>query len=215
MRRAALFGLAMICVAAAWRPAPISALASTRYAGGEADVMAWTQARMEQDIEAVRRFRPGFTFWQYVFTTPDGSVIYASAQDGRVIARFPENGDWLRGARFEEGALSSLLTGQSLARRLTDRRDQVAALLEDQVGPVVHNPTPPTSRTDNRKGRLVYPANGDRNKLDFSFSDPSCINDQSGERECNTRAQETKVQPDSAIALQLSKTRDGLRCRRI
>jgi hypothetical protein len=140
MRRAALLGLAMICVAA-WRPAPSSAYERARYTGGEEDVMAWTHARMEEDIAAVRRFRPGFTFWQYVFTTPDGTVLYASAEDGRVIARFPENGDWMRGARFEEGALSSLLTGQSLARRLTDRRDQVAALLEDQVGPVVHNPT--------------------------------------------------------------------------
>jgi hypothetical protein len=140
MRRAALLGLVVTCVAAA-RPAPASALVRTAASGGEADVMAWTQARLAEDMVAVRRFRPGFTFWQSIFTTPDGSVLYARAQDGAVIARFPENGDWMRSARFEDGALSSLLTNTRLARRLTDRRDQVAALLESQVGPVMHNPT--------------------------------------------------------------------------
>jgi hypothetical protein len=133
----------MTCVALG-RPAVASALVRTEASVGdlgEEDVMAWTHQRMAEDMAAVQRFRPGFTFWQDVFTTPDGSVIYASAEDGRVLARFPANGDWLRNARFEDGALSSLLTNTRLARRLTDRRDQVAALLESQVGPVVHNPT--------------------------------------------------------------------------
>jgi hypothetical protein len=120
-------------------PAPARALDPR--VEGEEDVIAWTTARMAEDMAAIRRFRPGYTFWQYVFTTPDGSVIYASAEDGRVLARFPESGDWARSARFEDGALSSLLSDQRLARRLEDRRDQVAELLESQVGPVVHNPT--------------------------------------------------------------------------
>jgi hypothetical protein len=135
MRRAVLFGFAVLFVVAS---APAPARART---GGEEDIMAWTTARLADDVAAVRKYRPGYSFWQYVFTTPDGTVLYARAEDGRVVARFPENGDWLRGADFENGALSSLLTSTRLARRLTDRRDQVAALLESQVGPVVHNPT--------------------------------------------------------------------------
>jgi hypothetical protein len=135
MRRAVLFGLVLLCAAA-----PDAAAAHDRFAEEE-NALSWTHARLARDLEAVARFRPGFTFWQYIFTTPDGAVLYASAEDGRLLARFPERGDWKRDARFEEGALSSLVSGASLARRLNDRRDQVAELLESRVGPVVHNPT--------------------------------------------------------------------------
>lgn len=139
MRRAALFGLAVLGVMA---PASASAIDRARVGEGkEEDALAWTHARLAEDIAAVERFRPGYTFWQHIFTTPDGAVLYASAQDGRVLARFPARGDWKRDARFEDGVLSSLLTEQRLAGRLTDRRDQVASLLESRVGPVVHNPT--------------------------------------------------------------------------
>ena len=125
----------MLCMTAA---APASALARDL---GEEEILAVTQARLAEDVAALRRFRPGYSFWQHVFTTPDGSVLYASAQDGHVLARFPERGDWTRSACFDDGALASLISEARLARRLTDRRDQVAKLFEARVGPVVHNPT--------------------------------------------------------------------------
>lgn len=136
MKRAALLGFAMLCVAS-------HASAHERVGEpSESDVLAFTSARLAADIAALERFRPGYSFWRHVFTTPDGSVLYASAEDGRVLARFPERGDWLRDATFEDGALANLLTETRLARRLTDRRDQVATLLEKELGgAVVHNPT--------------------------------------------------------------------------
>src|SRR5206468_8704592 len=39
---------------------------------------------------------------------------------------------------------------------------------------VVAKPNPPTSRTVSRKGRLVYPASGDRNKFDSNLRLPIC-----------------------------------------
>ena len=54
MRRAALLGLVMICVAVG-RPAPANALVRTDGSGGEADVMAWTHARLAEDMVAVQR----------------------------------------------------------------------------------------------------------------------------------------------------------------
>ena len=40
---------------------------------------------------------------------------------------------------------------------------------------VVARHRPPTSRSTSRNGRFVYPASGERNRLDFSWSDPNCI----------------------------------------
>ena len=138
MRRAVLLGLTLLSVSA---PTPTRALDRAHVIGEEDLALEWTHARFADDLRAVERFRPGYSFWQYVFTTPDGAVLYASVQDGHLIARFPERGDWTSGVQFEEGVLASLMTGERLARRLNDRRDQVATLLERRVGPVVHNPT--------------------------------------------------------------------------
>ena len=99
------------------------------------------RARLSEDLASLQEFRPGFAFWRYVFMIPDGEVLFGSAQDGRLLARFPVRGDWLQGARWEDVALAGVLDGSSLDRNVTHRRDQVAKLLEPAVGPVVHNPT--------------------------------------------------------------------------
>jgi hypothetical protein len=105
-------------------------------------------ARWQDDLSALQAFRPGYAFWQHIFVIPDGNIAFGSAVDGRLLAIFPSKGDWAREGTWMEPALEGVLAGQTLARKLDDRRDQVAALLEAVVGPVVHNPT---------RGRFVAP----------------------------------------------------------
>ncbi len=98
-------------------------------------------ARRRADVDAMRTFRPGYPFWRHVFTLPDHSIAYGSAVDGRLLVTFPARGDWTRHAVWADPALAGLLQGQPLAHRLSDRREQVAHLLERAAGPVLHNST--------------------------------------------------------------------------
>src|SRR5687768_13924917 len=54
------------------------------------------RARLQRDLVALNAYRPEFPFWRYIFTVPDGAVIFGSAVDGRLLATFPVAGDWLR-----------------------------------------------------------------------------------------------------------------------
>lgn len=107
-----------------------------------------TLGRLEADQAAMRQFRPGYAFWQHIFTIPDGSVAYGSAEDGRLLAVFPVRGDWRRDARWAEPSLIGAVNGQRLHNRITQRREQVAEILGDLAGPVVHNAT---------RGRFLAP----------------------------------------------------------
>src|SRR5688572_28699292 len=98
-------------------------------------------SRWEADVLAMEAYRPGYVFWQHIFTIPDGSIAFGSARDGRLLAIFPAKGDWLRDAAWTEGSLAPLLDGQQMPKDLDDRRALVASLLEPVVGPVLHNPT--------------------------------------------------------------------------
>jgi hypothetical protein len=98
-------------------------------------------SRFEQDLRAMERFRPGYSFWQHVFTVPDGSIVFASVADGRVLAIAPTKSDWTESVRWMDASLAHLLDGHRLPAKLDDRRDYLAGLLEDEVGPVTHNPT--------------------------------------------------------------------------
>jgi hypothetical protein len=100
-----------------------------------------TLTRWQSDLAAMQVNRPGYAFWQHIFTTPDGSIAFGSARDGRLLAIFPTRGDWVRDAAWTEGALAPLLDGQEMPKDLDDRRSLVASLLEPVVGPVLHNPT--------------------------------------------------------------------------
>jgi hypothetical protein len=97
--------------------------------------------RLQDDTAAMATYRPGYAFWQNIFTLPDGSIAFGSATDGRLLATFPVKGDWTREANWVEPSLATLLEGRELPRSLDDRRDVVARLLEGAVGPVLHNPT--------------------------------------------------------------------------
>ena len=103
-----------------------------------ADVAA---ARRRDDFAAMQEYRPGYPFWQHVFTLPDNSIAFGSATDGRLLALFPAKGEWTRRAKWTDPSLARVLDGQPLARKVGDRRDQVAELLERVSGPVVHNST--------------------------------------------------------------------------
>jgi len=106
------------------------------------------QARRNNDYETMLAFRPGYTFWRHIFTIPDGSIAFGTASDGRLLVVFPTRGDWIRDADWKDPSLSNLLAGRQLPRNLDRRRDLVAGLLEQRVGPVMHNPT---------RGRFLLP----------------------------------------------------------
>lgn len=101
----------------------------------------YTQARWDGDLAAMQAFRPGYSFWQHIFTIPDGAIAYGSAIDGRLLAVFPAKGDWARQGTFVEPSLATLLAARTLPLDLGKRRDEVAQWMESVVGPVVHNPT--------------------------------------------------------------------------
>ncbi len=98
-------------------------------------------ARRRDDFDAMQRFRPGYPFWQHVFTLPDHWIAFGSTVDGRLLATFPTKGDWTRQAVWADPALAHILEGRALARKLSERREQVALLLERVAGPVLNNST--------------------------------------------------------------------------
>jgi hypothetical protein len=102
---------------------------------------SFAHARFQADLETVQTFRPAYTFWQHIFTIPDGRIVFGSAKDGRLLATFPSTGNWTRDAAWEDPELAGVLTDRALPSRLNDRREEVARLLEPLVGPLVHNPT--------------------------------------------------------------------------
>lgn len=104
-------------------------------------VHSFSRVRLATDLAAVQQFRPSYPFWQHIFTIPDGRIAFGSARDGRLLAIFPSAGNWIDDARWEDPTLAGTLVGQSLPKRLNDRREYVVRLLEPTTGPLVHNPT--------------------------------------------------------------------------
>ncbi|MEQ1760579.1 MAG: transglycosylase SLT domain-containing protein [Vicinamibacterales bacterium] len=107
----------------------------------EQAVQAFAEARRDADLATVRAFRPAYAFWQHLFAIPDGRIILGSAQDGRLLATLPLQGDWTREADWQDASFRALVVGKPLPRRLSDRRDELVRLLEPTTGPLVHNPT--------------------------------------------------------------------------
>ena len=99
------------------------------------------ETRRRADFAAMKTYRPGYAFWQHVFTMPDGRIAYGSAVDGRLLATFPAKGEWTRHAVWVDPTVAHILDGQRLARKVSDRREQVADLLESAAGPVLNNST--------------------------------------------------------------------------
>ena len=85
-------------------------------------------ARYQADIAAVQRFRPTHHFWRHIFTIPDGSIIFGSAEDGRLLATFPTQGNWAREGVWEDAALEDTLGVELFtraARGVTPTREGV------------------------------------------------------------------------------------------
>ena len=101
------------------------------------DLLQRTNRYLAGDIEAMRRYRPGFKFWQHVFKVPDGRMVFGSALDGRLLATFRTSGDWAQSAEWAEASLSEALREQSIDGRLAERSDRTAKLLDQLVGTVL------------------------------------------------------------------------------
>jgi hypothetical protein len=126
-----------------------AASAASAAAASAADrVSAIAAERLAADLASMKAQRPGYEFWRHIFMIPDGSVAFGSREDGRLLVLFPTNADWTLAGRWSDPSLAPLLAGRALPARLADRTDVVARLLEDAVGPVVHNGT---------RGRFLLP----------------------------------------------------------
>jgi hypothetical protein len=141
---------ALLIAALAMAAAPAASNVVTRRASAQMAAVSNAQAQRAADFAAARRrddfvamqtYRPGYPFWQHVFNLPDHTIAYGSAVDGRLLAMFPTKGNWSRDAVWGDPALADILENQTLARKLGDRREQVALLMEDVVGPVLNNST--------------------------------------------------------------------------
>jgi len=146
MRQKAILSLAALAVAAAvatWNVVMrrTSAQAANAAPGAPVETYNPVEVKRRADFEAMQTFRPGYAFWQHVFTLPDGTIAYGSALDGRLLATFPAKGDWTRHAVWADPTLAHIFDGQQLARKLDDRRVQVALLFERAAGPVFNNST--------------------------------------------------------------------------
>ena len=47
------------------------------------------EARRQADFAAMKTYRPGYAFWQHVFTMPDGRIAYAAPLTDGSSRRFP------------------------------------------------------------------------------------------------------------------------------
>jgi len=148
LRMKATLGLALVCLAIPLAASNVIIRRSSASAGvtGPAISAPQTahdavQARLRADVAAMQKFRPSYPFWRHVFTIPDGSIAFGSAVDGRLLATFPAKGDWSRRAVWTDPTIARTLDGRPLARKLGERREQVALLMERTAGPVLHNST--------------------------------------------------------------------------
>lgn len=108
----------------------------------EPSAQPFLAARYKADVAAISAFRPAHPFWQHVFTIPDGRIVFGSMVDGRLLATFPERGNWAREGVWYDPAFADVLDAVRLPSQSDRRRDRVTELLEPLVGgQVVSNPT--------------------------------------------------------------------------
>ena len=145
MRRKAILALAALAAAIPVAASKVGTRSSAQVATARLEAPTQSDIRSRRagarTFAAMQTFRPGYAFWQHVFTLPDRSIAFGSAVDGRLLATFPAKGDWTREAVWTDPTLAHILDGQPLARKLGERREQVALLMERAAGPVLHNST--------------------------------------------------------------------------
>jgi hypothetical protein len=138
MKRASLRVCAGLVCAAAISAAGQSTRAQDLGLSGPARLAADS---LQADIAALETYRPGYQFWQQIFTIPDGSIVFGGANDGRLLAVFPTKGDWTNPGVWRDPSLAAVVPNEELPSKLDDRRARVAEWLEPVVGSVLHNPT--------------------------------------------------------------------------
>jgi hypothetical protein len=109
MKRVACIALLIVCAAGA-----AVAILDAQVAP-PSDALTFAGLRLLRDQVSIEAFRPSYPFWRHVFMVPDGSILFGSAVDGRLLTTIPARGG--------------------------PRREDVAADLERESGPVVHNPS--------------------------------------------------------------------------
>lgn len=117
------------------------ALGLLHASGAAADPQTYVKTRLEADVAVIKVFRPAYSFWQHIFTIPDGRIAFGSEVDGRLLVTFPSSGDWSRGAEWKDPSLAAAMDGAVWPRRLDDRRDLVVRRLQPAAGLLLHNPT--------------------------------------------------------------------------
>jgi hypothetical protein len=122
-------------------PEPLSDSATLQDPRSDEPSNTLAHRHLDQDLEAMRLYRPGYEFWHDVFTIENGSMAFGSASDGSLIATFPLGKNWTRDAHWTSNSLPDRLPRQPVEGTLAERRDDTAQLLTEAVGPVVFNPT--------------------------------------------------------------------------
>ena len=90
-------------------------------------------------LVAMQTFRPGYPFWQHVFTLPDRWIVFGSGVDGRLLAVFPAKGNWTRNRLGRPRTRPH--PRRSTARRELGEAGTGGAPLGARLGPVLHNST--------------------------------------------------------------------------
>ena len=115
--------------------AQVATRSRSHASNGAVDIVA---ARRRDDFVAMQTFRPGYPFWQHVFTLPDRLIAFGSTVDGRLRDLPRERGLDARGRVADPALARSWVNARS---QTGERREQVAMLLERAAGPVLHNST--------------------------------------------------------------------------
>ena len=128
----------------------VASASGTEESNGAVDVAA---TRRRNDFAAMQTFRPGYPFWQHVFTLPDRLIAFGSAVDGRLLATFPAKGDWVRDAAWARPGARPHPRG-STARSHTAFGDGDGAGVRDGPG-LYQQPARPLVRVRSSVRRLI------------------------------------------------------------
>ena len=80
MRAAAFLSIVALAITAPGTGSGlVHSLSGLRPLSNEEVVRQEMQARLQGDLDALTRFRPGYGFWRYVYSIPDGSIAFGSA----------------------------------------------------------------------------------------------------------------------------------------
>lgn len=104
---------------------------SGRTDGDANESQPFARRLFEQDLEAMRVYRPGFEFWHHVFTIPDGQTAFGSAADGTLLATFPAGKNWARDAMRLEQEAGPVVHHQTRGSFIAGGTERFGSFLEE------------------------------------------------------------------------------------